>query len=361
LRIRDADGDRVVSAKKRKTAAASKRRVASKKGAAREKRPHTTGAVAANLHEGSRSEIIADYLFASWGTVTPVRRQDDHGLDLYCTLTGQIGQRAIVTDYYAVQIKSTLDPLKFETPESVRWLVENPNPVFLACVDKKKGVLRVFQLMTRFHVAIGQLPPSLTISLEDATEGRCISSFDDDPDQLSASAPILRIEWVDILDDEKMEGYREVLADWVRIDRTNLDRRVSGILRYQMPVDYRTNERPEDIRMEAGNFAPDDAQMAKALEKLVDTLDCVGHQLLQRKDRKAAFLATALLRYLRVHHASELPRRWQPTADTSLEGELRRLIDREFQRDDPLWIDLLATLDPAMAADPLIAAYLTHT
>ena len=64
MRIRGADGDRVVSAKKRKTAAASKRRVASKKGAAREKRPHTTGAVAANLHEGSRSEIIADYFDA---------------------------------------------------------------------------------------------------------------------------------------------------------------------------------------------------------------------------------------------------------------------------------------------------------
>lgn len=350
-----------MSAKKRKTAAPSKRRIASKKGVAREKRPHTTGAVAANLHEGSRSEIIADYLFASWGTVTPVRRQDDHGLDLYCTLTSQIGQRAIVTDYYTVQIKSTLDPLKFETHESVKWLVENPNPLFLACVDKKKGVLRVFQLMTRFHIAIGQLPPSLTISLEDRTEGRCVSTFDDKPGQLSASAPIVRIEWVDVLDDEKMEGYREVLADWVRIDRENLDRRVSGILRYQMPVRYRTNERPEHTRMEAGNFVPDDAQMAKALEKLVDTLDCVGHQLLQRKDRKAAFLAAALLRYLRVQHAAELPRRWQPIADTSLEREVRSLVDREFQPDDPRWSDLLATLDQAMAADPLIATYLSQT
>ena len=34
------------------------------------------GAIAPNLHEGSRSEILADYLFSSWGTVTPVRRQE---------------------------------------------------------------------------------------------------------------------------------------------------------------------------------------------------------------------------------------------------------------------------------------------
>ena len=65
-----------------------------------------TGAIGPNLHEGSRSEIIADYLLSSWGTVTPVRRQDDHGLDLYCTLTERAGQRAFVTDYYSIQVKS---------------------------------------------------------------------------------------------------------------------------------------------------------------------------------------------------------------------------------------------------------------
>lgn len=60
------------------------------------------GSVAANPHEGSRSEVLADYLFSGWGTVNPVRRQDDYGIDLYCTLTKRIGQRAIATDYYVV-------------------------------------------------------------------------------------------------------------------------------------------------------------------------------------------------------------------------------------------------------------------
>jgi hypothetical protein len=43
------------------------------------------GSTAPNLHEGGRSEIIADYLFSTWGTVTPVRRQDDFGVNLSCT------------------------------------------------------------------------------------------------------------------------------------------------------------------------------------------------------------------------------------------------------------------------------------
>ncbi len=41
-------------------------------------RRSATGAVAANFYEGSRSEILADYMFSMWGTVSPVRRQSDY-------------------------------------------------------------------------------------------------------------------------------------------------------------------------------------------------------------------------------------------------------------------------------------------
>ncbi len=76
------------------------------------------GCVPANFHEGSRSEVLADYLFSGWGTVTPVRRQDDFGIDLYCTLTERTGQRAVVRDYFVVQVKSTDEPWQFHDRES---------------------------------------------------------------------------------------------------------------------------------------------------------------------------------------------------------------------------------------------------
>src|SRR6266568_6446821 len=72
-----------------------------------------------NFKEGSRSEILADYLFSQWGAVTPVRRQDDFGIDLYCTLFDRIGQSAVVRDYFSVQVKSTLDPWIFDGNEAV--------------------------------------------------------------------------------------------------------------------------------------------------------------------------------------------------------------------------------------------------
>src|SRR5262245_32320623 len=72
----------------------------------RPKRKSMIGVTAANFHEGSRSEVLADYLFSAWGTVTPARRQSDYGLDLYCTLTEQVGALARVKEYFSVQVKS---------------------------------------------------------------------------------------------------------------------------------------------------------------------------------------------------------------------------------------------------------------
>jgi hypothetical protein len=53
-----------------------------------------TGSIAANLHEGSRSEYLAQYVFTSFGTAFPVPHQEDSGLDLYCTLLEPQGKRA---------------------------------------------------------------------------------------------------------------------------------------------------------------------------------------------------------------------------------------------------------------------------
>jgi hypothetical protein len=103
-----------------------------------------------NAKEGSRSEILADYWFSRWGAVTPVRRSDDFGIDLYCTLFDEVGKSAVVRDYFSVQVKSGLIPWNFTAGDQVRWLVEYPTPLFLACVDKKKLTVSIHHAMIRF-------------------------------------------------------------------------------------------------------------------------------------------------------------------------------------------------------------------
>jgi len=52
------------------------------------------GSLAYNLHEGSRSEYLAQYVFSSFGTAIPVPHQEDSGIDIYCTILEREGQRA---------------------------------------------------------------------------------------------------------------------------------------------------------------------------------------------------------------------------------------------------------------------------
>jgi hypothetical protein len=53
------------------------------------------GAIAHGLHEGSRSEYLVQCAFASWGTAVAIPHQEDHGIDLACTLLERAGRRSV--------------------------------------------------------------------------------------------------------------------------------------------------------------------------------------------------------------------------------------------------------------------------
>ncbi len=261
-----------------------------------------TGAIAANFHEGSRSEILADYLFSEWGTVTPVRRQSDYGVDLYCTLTDRIGQRARVRDYFVVQVKSTEDAWKFNDVESVRWLVEHPIPLFLCTVNKKQGRIRVYHVMPRFYVwSMGALPTSLELTPSDESKGEFVqwqnaSSF-------SLSAPIIEASLNDLVDDARMEAFGKVFAYWVGIDRDNCDLIRQGLLRFRMPHSYVVNELPNTGMGEAGFAFPDLQFLRRGLLRLAESTECIGGQLGRRGDLQSALMAALLVDRIRTEYA----------------------------------------------------------
>jgi hypothetical protein len=251
------------------------------------------GSVATNLHQGSRSELLADYLFSGWGPITPVRRQDDYGLDLFGGLAEQEGKRSVVKDYYVVQVKSTPEPWDFPDQESVKWLVEYPLPIFLSCVDKKKGVLSIYHVTPRFCCAIGALPKSLVLVPEDVDEGECTQWTGGE--RYSLSAPILRVCLGDFLDVDRLSDLRGVFRHWVRVDRANVELRSRGLLRFRMPGTYSVNSLPSNDWVEYGNAHPDNESLARAVSTLTEVVECVGGQLGRRGDQRAMLLAALLL------------------------------------------------------------------
>jgi hypothetical protein len=198
------------------------------------------GSIAANLHEGSRSEYLAQFVFSSFGTAIPVPHQEDSGLDIYCTLLERDGQRAWPRAYYSVQVKSTMAPWVFGSRESVQWIIEHPLPIFLCIVQKPEARILVYHTSPRFAVwALPTHPNRLELIPGTDTKAQTVNWVTGDTFRLTA--PILNFTIQEVLQPDFRIQVAEVLKFWIDYDVENLVRIKSGIHRFRVPADYETN------------------------------------------------------------------------------------------------------------------------
>lgn len=293
-----------------------------------------TGVSSRISRSGSRSEILADYLFSSWGTVTPVRWSDDHGVDLYCTLTDDKKKVSIVTGYYSVQVKSNFRSWLFKSAAEIAWLFNYSTPLFLACVDKKKNELSIYQTMSRFLAAFRDPPPRLSLKPSKEEVGKLAEWKDSE--KFSLSAPILRVSVGDFSDEKKLATFREVFRHWVQMDNHNCDLSRMGILRFRMPGIYRTNEMPQTGFVEQGEPRPTAQQLKRAIRTLFEVVDCVGVQLNVGGDRRGALLAALLMRYMRKSRSEEFQNdiRWNFGITAPLERDVSAALSNAIHDGD---------------------------
>jgi len=282
------------------------------------------GAIAANLHEGSRSEYLAQYVFASFGTAVSVPHQEDSGIDLYCTLTERVGSRAWPRAYFSVQVKSTMDSWVLDSQESVRWLVEHPLPFLLCIVDKPTARLRVFHTSPRFYVwSLPPLPNRLELVPTSDQEGRCTQW--EGGTTFSLSAPILDASVQDLLDDGFHRRAWEVLRFWIGFDLENLARIKAGIHSFRMPDQYTTNTTKFSGWVTQGiRKAPD---LTLAMEHVKEGLAYLSSQLYRSGDLAGAVRSAMLLRHFFKNDTSG------GTHDTFLHNTINKVlkVDLNYQ------------------------------
>ncbi|MBZ0146780.1 MAG: DUF4365 domain-containing protein [Pseudorhodoplanes sp.] len=254
------------------------------------------GSIAANLHEGSRSEYLAQFVFSSFGTAIPVPHQEDSGLDFYCTLLERIGQRAWPRAYYSVQVKSTMTPWVFEGAESVRWLVEHPLPIFLCVVNKSDAVIRVYHTTPRFAAwALPTHPNRLELIPGTENKGHTVDWVSGDTFKLEA--PILSFTVQEVLDRESRVKLAEVLKFWIDYDLENLFRIRSGIHHFRVPADYETNTTKFTAWTgQGGRFRKE--SLALAQDRLKELLGLVATHYFEEKDLVSAAIYAMALRRL---------------------------------------------------------------
>ena len=273
--------------------------------AKKEKQAAMVGCTSANFHEASRSEYLAHYIFSSMGTSVPVPRQEDTGLDLYCTLTERIGQRIWPRAYYAVQVKSTPGPWVFEGPESVRWVVEHPLPLFLCVVNKKTATLSIYHTSPRFYVWSGPPLPARLVMVPGMRGKGYGTAWEkkgfeiEDPDAFPLSAPIAEFTVTEILDNDFKAKIKTILRLWVTLDAENLYRLQAGIRQFTTLDEYATNETTEaTTSTTSGLMKAGEAEIDLMLPRFIEGLKWLSRQLHQNDDLNGSLRAELLLRHL---------------------------------------------------------------
>jgi hypothetical protein len=256
-----------------------------------------TGSIAPNFHEGTRSEYLAQYVFSSFGTAVAVPHQEDHGLDLICTLTERIGQRAWAKAPYTVQVKSELKPWVFEGSNSVEWLVKHPLPFFLCVVNKTTSTLRVYHTAPRWYAwGVGDLPERLEMTPTEETDGHSTQWHGEYEFPL---VPILAINVPQLVaDDHYATNARNVLERWIEIDNHNLTRIRTGLHSWQMPDKYQPNAMPGGGIVTQWLSSPPEQLLNNGIKHLSQVLECIGSQFYATGNFVAAVEATLLHRHL---------------------------------------------------------------
>ena len=260
------------------------------------KQPPQTGSYAPNPHEGARSEYLAQYVFSSFGTSLPVLRQEDHGIDLHCTLSERKGRRAWPVAYFSVQVKSTSRPVRYTSRDSVEWLVGYPAPLLLCVVDKKAAQIRVYQTTHRFAAAARIEPlDQITLTMDPAGEGHTLAW--DDSGRCRLGPPILQFSADDLLDARQFEQYRQVLSFWVLCDQANVRRYQMGMRSLTIPGRYTTNEVPAGATGRYFLNYPTPEIRAKAEDTAFELDEWLGPLMLKDNDRLGALLTALMLRH----------------------------------------------------------------
>jgi hypothetical protein len=214
----------------------------------------STGSIAPNFHEGTRSEYLAQYVFSAFGTSIPVPHPEDSEIDLYCTLGERIGNRLHVRNYYFVQVKSEKTEIAYGDAQSVHWLLGHRYPLLLCCIDKRTQDIEVYQTLRVTMCAAKDGIEAITLIPADDPKGFGPIEARKRMD-IRLGAPILKFNIAQITGREWADRCMSILEWWIELDQYNIDHKAMGFTSFVVPDKYETNVRPEQAKKVVGNFA----------------------------------------------------------------------------------------------------------
>ena len=194
---------------------------------------------------GDRSELLAEHLLSAFAYTTRVPRQEDIGFDFFCSLITREEQLLKAGPFFAVQAKSSTEPLTFSKDHEIAWITGQENPLLLCVVDRPRMAMDVY---STWNVMCGPLARGISrITLLPGAKSDTWPGVEHKPDgsqEIRLGAPIVRVTDADIFDDAQVEQIGTVISEWVALDRTNIVNRHAGMYWVTGPLSYETGKSP---------------------------------------------------------------------------------------------------------------------
>jgi hypothetical protein len=199
---------------------------------------------------GDRSELLVEQLLAALAFTTPVPRPEDFGIDFFCSLIHREGQFLKAGPFFAVQAKSSTDPIVYAEPHELEWIKNQENPLFICVADRKALSMDVYSTWNLVCGVLnnwrGQRQASRIALLPGAHHNvwPWINDKDDRSQEICLGKPIARVTAAEMFDDERMDLIAGVIREWVSLDRTNIVNRYANMDWVLAPLAYETNNSP---------------------------------------------------------------------------------------------------------------------
>lgn len=198
-----------------------------------------------DTRKGAYAEYLSTYILSYLGFATPVPRQEDYGIDFFCSLNYNAGDSTIVGDSYAVQIKSSFKPVvygKFKKgkwdQKQIKFLFELQVPFYFGIVDLNNDTLNLYTT-SAFRFIKKEFPncSTITFTFYEEPGGENIVHYIDQIKPIkklkenqgdhnnyfiNLRHPVLQINVKDLNDESTIDKYIKILRMHVRMEMRNI-------------------------------------------------------------------------------------------------------------------------------------------
>jgi hypothetical protein len=214
----------------------------------KKKRKSSGGVVANNYRQGSRAEIIAQYFFSEFCIAERVLKENDFGIDLYCSLMDVSGLMGYTSTLFGVQIKSGEATFQYSGESVSAWLKQINVPLLMCRVNRDELSVAIYSTW-----AIN----SLLSGNENFTKISFIESYSSPdnnenlkmPEVTGSCAivwmgpPIIKCTLNDLINNTiPKDEIREILKEWVSFESENYAKRHLGTPVYYGYQKWNTNQ-----------------------------------------------------------------------------------------------------------------------